>query len=153
MSSVLRPIILGGVDGVITSFAIVAGAHSGGFGTNVVFLLGLSSVAADGLSMGVSEYLSTVSSDGQRRAIGQGVSCFLSFVCNGVVPIVLYYAVSGKVVSVAMFSLVQLMFLGSLRSYVSRENILVGLFQTSVLGGIAGAVAYGVGRAIHDAST
>ena len=153
MSSVLRPSILGGVDGVITSFAIVAGAHSGGFGTNVVFLLGLSSVAADGLSMGVSEYLSTVSSNGQRRAVGQGVSCFLSFVCNGVVPIVLYLAVSGKVLSVAMFSLVQLMVLGSLRSYVSRENILVGLLQTSVLGGFAGAVAYGVGRAIHDAST
>ena len=150
--SVLRPSILGGVDGVITSFAIVAGSHSGGFGTNVVFLLGVSSVAADGLSMGVSEYLSTVSTDGQRRAIAQGVSCFLSFVCNGIVPIVLYILVSGKVVSVAMFSLVQLMILGSLRSYVSKENVLIGLLQTSLLGGAAGAVAYGVGRAIHDAS-
>ena len=148
--SVLRPSILGGVDGVITSFAIVAGAHSGGFGTNVVLLLGMSSVIADGLSMGVSEYLSTVSSDGQRRAIGQGVTCFISFVCNGVVPILLYVGVTGNVLSVAMFSLVQLMILGSLRSYVSKENILVGLLQTSTLGGIAGAVAYGVGRMIHN---
>lgn len=150
--SVVRPSVLGGVDGVITSFAIVAGAHSGGLGRSVVLLLGLSSVAADGLSMGVSEYLSTVSSDGARRAASQGVSCFLSFVCNGVVPILLYVAVTGNLVSVAMFSVVQLMLLGALRSYVSGENLLVGLLQTSALGSVAGAVAYGVGRAIHASS-
>lgn len=150
MASLLRPAILGGVDGVITSFAIVAGAHSGSLSASVVVLLGLSSVAADGLSMGISEYLSTVSSDGARRALGQGVSCLLSFVCNGVVPIGLYVLVNGKLLSVAMFSIVQLMMLGSLRSYVSRENVLVGLTQTATLGALAGGVAYGVGRAIHE---
>jgi len=40
--------------------------------------------------------------------------------------------------------------LGSLRSYVSGENVLVGLTQTATLGALAGAVAYGVGRAIHE---
>jgi VIT1/CCC1 family predicted Fe2+/Mn2+ transporter len=147
--SVIRPGILGGVDGVITSFAIVAGAHSGGLGSDVVLLMGLSSVLADGISMGVSEYLSTIATDGNRKALGQGFACLASFVVNGVVPIVIYISVGGRLVSVALFSVVQLMILGSLRSHVSRENVLIGLSQTSILGTIAGSVAYGVGRIVH----
>lgn len=146
---VLRPIILGGVDGVITSFAIVAGGTS--LGTRAVVLVGLSSVAADGLSMGVSEYISTASSG--TRPILSGVACFFSFVLNGLVPTLLYAFVDGRLLAVAMFSLVQLMILGSLRSHLTGENVMRGLLQTSLLGGSAGAVAYAVGRLIENTSS
>lgn len=152
MTTFLRPAILGGVDGVITSFAIVAGVHAGELGVRAVVLMGTSSVAADGLSMGVSEYLSTVSTDGRRRAGIQGVLCFASFVLNGAIPIFFYAVVSSRLLAVAMFSLVQLMLLGCVRSRLAGENILVGLSQTSILGAAAGAVAFGVGNAIHGLS-
>ncbi len=53
--------ILGSVDGVVTTFAVVAGAVGGGFGTEVVVVLGMAKLVADGFSMGVSNYLQTKS--------------------------------------------------------------------------------------------
>lgn len=55
----LKPVIFGGLDGILTSFAIVAGAAGGNAGTGVVLVLGFSNIFADALSMGVGEFLSS----------------------------------------------------------------------------------------------
>lgn len=55
----LKPMIFGGLDGILTSFAIVAGAAGGKLSTNVVLILGFSNIVADALSMGVGEFLSS----------------------------------------------------------------------------------------------
>jgi VIT1/CCC1 family predicted Fe2+/Mn2+ transporter len=55
----LKPIIFGGLDGILTSFAIVAGAAGGKLSPNVVLILGFSNIFADALSMGVGEFLSS----------------------------------------------------------------------------------------------
>ena len=146
--SILRPTLLGGVDGVITSFAIVAAADAGALSRRVVLLIGLSSVAADGLSMGISEYLSSAAEGGANRPARQGLACFAAFVACGVVPTVLYAALGGRLLAVAMFSLVELMLLGWGRALASGEPILTGLGQTAALGAAAGAVAYGIGRMV-----
>lgn len=54
----LKPIIFGGLDGILTSFAIVAGAAGGRLPPSVVLILGVSNIFADALSMGVGEFLS-----------------------------------------------------------------------------------------------
>ena len=154
----LRASLLGGVDGVITSFAIVAGAHAGNVPLSTLWVIGISSLLADGLSMGVSEYLSSSTAaakgeqlqnadDASPRSLG--LSCFASFVVCGVVPTVLYAVTAGRLLAVAMFSLVELMLLGAARTVFSRENLLWGLTQTASLGALAGAVAYGVGLGVH----
>mmetsp|Transcript_14097 Transcript_14097/g.18822 ORF Transcript_14097/g.18822 Transcript_14097/m.18822 type:complete len:141 (+) Transcript_14097:393-815(+) len=51
--------IFGGLDGILTSFAIVAGAAGGSLSTGVVLVLGFSNIFADALSMGVGEFLSS----------------------------------------------------------------------------------------------
>mmetsp|Transcript_14098 Transcript_14098/g.18825 ORF Transcript_14098/g.18825 Transcript_14098/m.18825 type:complete len:207 (+) Transcript_14098:62-682(+) len=55
----LKPMIFGGLDGILTSFAIVAGAAGGSLSTGVVLVLGFSNIFADALSMGVGEFLSS----------------------------------------------------------------------------------------------
>lgn len=55
----LKPIIFGGLDGILTSFAIVAGAAGGNLSPEVVLVLGFSNIFADALSMGVGEFLSS----------------------------------------------------------------------------------------------
>jgi len=55
----LKPLIFGGLDGILTSFAIVAGAAGGGLSSKVVLILGFSNIFADALSMGVGEFLSS----------------------------------------------------------------------------------------------
>lgn len=55
----LRDWVYGGIDGAITTFAIVAGVVGAGLGTNVIFILGLANLIADGFSMAASNYSGT----------------------------------------------------------------------------------------------
>ena len=45
----LQPVIFGGLDGILTSFAIVAGATGGGLSISAVLVLGFSNIFADAL--------------------------------------------------------------------------------------------------------
>lgn len=58
-SSYLGDAVLGGIDGCVTTFAVVAGAIGAGFSGMVVMVFGVANLLADGLSMAVSNYLST----------------------------------------------------------------------------------------------
>lgn len=59
--SYLGDAVLGGIDGGITTFAIVAGSIGGGFSGVVIVVLGIANLLADGLSMAVSNYMGTQS--------------------------------------------------------------------------------------------
>lgn len=48
--------ILGGIDGCVTTFAIVAGAFGAGFSASVALIMGFANLIADGFSMAVSNY-------------------------------------------------------------------------------------------------
>ena len=49
--------VLGGIDGCVTTFAVVAGAVGGGFSSAVIVVLGFANLIADGFSMAISNYL------------------------------------------------------------------------------------------------
>ena len=64
----LRPVqdymgefVYGGIDGSVTTFAVVAGAAGGGLGANVILILGFANLIADGFAMSVGSYLSNKS--------------------------------------------------------------------------------------------
>src|SRR5512145_2328402 len=54
----IRELIYGANDGIITTFAVVAGVAGGGLSLRVVLVIGAANLAADGLSMAVGNYLS-----------------------------------------------------------------------------------------------
>jgi hypothetical protein len=56
---VLRDIVYGGIDGSVTTFAIVAGVAGAGLSSFVIVALGLANVLADGFSMAVGNYSGT----------------------------------------------------------------------------------------------
>ncbi len=58
-SNYLRDFIYGGIDGTVTTFAVVAGAVGAGLSPRVVIILGLANVVADGFSMAASNYSGT----------------------------------------------------------------------------------------------
>lgn len=51
--------VYGGIDGAITTFAVVAGATGAGLETRVVVILGFANLIADGFSMSVGNYFSS----------------------------------------------------------------------------------------------
>jgi vacuolar iron transporter family protein len=64
--SYLGDAILGGIDGCVTTFAVVSAATGGGFSSAVIIVLGLANLVADGLSMAVGNYQS-------RRTQGESI--------------------------------------------------------------------------------
>jgi vacuolar iron transporter family protein len=57
--SYLRDWIYGGIDGAVTTFAIVAGVVGGQLSPNVVVILGVANLIADGFSMAASNFSGT----------------------------------------------------------------------------------------------
>jgi len=58
-SEYMKSFIWGGLDGIITTFAVVAGAGGGGLSAGTVLIMGFSSLVADALSMGVGDAMSS----------------------------------------------------------------------------------------------
>jgi VIT1/CCC1 family predicted Fe2+/Mn2+ transporter len=60
-SQYLGEMVYGGLDGIITTFAVVSGVAGAELGLDVVLILGLANLLADGFSMGTGAYLSAKS--------------------------------------------------------------------------------------------
>ncbi|GBG25424.1 Vacuolar iron transporter 1 [Hondaea fermentalgiana] len=56
----IKSVVYGGLDGVLTCFAIISGAAGGNLGPSTVLILGVSNIVADAFSMGVGDCVSTI---------------------------------------------------------------------------------------------
>jgi vacuolar iron transporter family protein len=57
-SQYIGDMVLGGLDGTITTFAVVSGVAGARLGLNVVMIMGLANLFADGFSMAIGSFLS-----------------------------------------------------------------------------------------------
>ncbi|HCC23016.1 TPA: hypothetical protein DF272_02445 [Candidatus Falkowbacteria bacterium] len=55
----IKSLIYGGLDGAVTTFAIVAGVAGASLSVGVVLILGFANLIADGISMAVGDFLSS----------------------------------------------------------------------------------------------
>ena len=55
----LRDFVYGGIDGAVTTFAVVAGTIGAELSTNIILILGAANLFADGFSMAASNFLGT----------------------------------------------------------------------------------------------
>ncbi len=66
--SYIKDLVFGANDGIITTFAVVAGATGATLSPIVVIIFGFANLLADGLSMGVGNYLGTKSEQDYQKA-------------------------------------------------------------------------------------
>jgi VIT1/CCC1 family predicted Fe2+/Mn2+ transporter len=69
LGGVIQDIVYGGNDGIVTTFAVVAGTVGADLPRYVVIILGLGNLLADGISMATGAYLSLRSERDQYRRI------------------------------------------------------------------------------------
>lgn len=67
----LKDMIYGGIDGAVTTFAIVAGVEGAGLSSGVIVALGIANLLADGFSMAASNYSGTKAELDNRKRIIQ----------------------------------------------------------------------------------
>jgi len=58
-SEKIKSIVYGGIDGVITTFCIIASGFGASIGFNIIIIIGLSNIIADGLSMAFGDFISS----------------------------------------------------------------------------------------------
>jgi VIT1/CCC1 family predicted Fe2+/Mn2+ transporter len=56
-SKILKAMVYGANDGIVTTFAVVAGVAGAGLAPHIVLILGVANMFADGLSMGIGDFL------------------------------------------------------------------------------------------------
>ena len=55
---IIKSVIFGGIDGILTLFAIIASVSGSNINGPTIFVLGISKLIADGISMGIGDFLS-----------------------------------------------------------------------------------------------
>ena len=153
----IRDLIYGANDGLITTFAVVAGVSGGALSARAVIIIGVANLAADGLSMGVGNYLSIRSHESARAAQGlmeeeasparHGVATLLAFVVAGSIPLVPYLLPSldhSAVVSLVL-TFTALFGIGALRSLVTVDRWWTAGLEMLGLGFAVAVAAYAAG--------
>jgi VIT1/CCC1 family predicted Fe2+/Mn2+ transporter len=154
----IRDLVYGANDGVITTFAVVAGVTGGALTPVTVLVLGVANLLADGLSMGVGNYLGIRSDERVREElqlpeqeafpIRHGAATFGSFVIAGAVPLVPYVLPGIGTHRFALstgLSLAVLFTVGAARARVGTGAWWSNGLEMLGLGAFVGAVAYGAG--------
>jgi len=79
--SYIRDWVYGGVDGVVTTFAIVSGVVGARLSPSVIVIPGLSTLVADGLVMAASNYLATRSEHDELRQ-AEEISALVAYLAH-----------------------------------------------------------------------
>src|SRR3989338_11679285 len=159
----IKDIVYGANDGLVTTFAVVAGVVGANLPTTIILIVGFANLLADGFSMAASDYLGTKSECEAKE--GNVTECdprhlwrsawftFLSFVIAGLIPLIPFFFTLHNNLALttsAVFTGIGLFVIGALRSHYTNRGVLVSGFEVFAVGGIAAALAYFVGLFIRS---
>ena len=152
MKKHVSAIVYGGLDGIITTFAVVAGSVGGNVSNIVIIILGFSNLLADGFSMGAGAYLSATSDNNQSKskALAAGIATFISFNVFGLIPLGAYLITNALIHDKAIAFPIAFVIVGvslALLGWVnlSEQKVRTEILRTLSVGYVAAIVAYGVG--------
>lgn len=164
----LSEFVYGGIDGAITTFAVVSGAIGASLGPAVILILGFANLFADGFSMGVSNYLSSHSQrdieathdhehPDQKPPIKTAIATFFAFVVVGLIPLLSFalapfvpaleeskFLISGILTGVAF------LIVGAVKGSLTQKSKVGSALTTLLIGGIAALIAFGVGYFVKN---
>lgn len=158
----LKQVIFGGIDGIITTFAVVAGfngaqeADPQNFGIATVLLFGFANLFSDASSMGLGNFVAERSeaklnkTKNGKSPLFTSIVTICSFITFGLTPL-LPYVIKPVLNFEILFitscttSLMGLSALGILRFLLTKEKWYKSLSEVLGIGTISALVAYFVG--------
>lgn len=149
----LPDLVYGANDGIITTFAVVSGVVGAALANEVIVILGLANLVADGFSMGASNYLARRSHPEEQLAdrsdaARHGLATIGGFVAVGAIPLVAYLTPLSDAVrfpAAAAFAGIALFSVGAARTFVTRRGFARSGVEMLLVGSLAGVVAYWIG--------
>ncbi len=153
----MRDAIFAASDGMVTTFAVVAGSRGASLSSAVVLILGFANLFADGISMSAGTYLGVKSEEEYEEAkkdkhppdgspLKQALVTFLAFGLAGFIPLIPYVLGFEKKFEASLLSVfVTLFCVGVVRARFVKKHWLRSGFELSIIGGFAAVVAYVTG--------
>jgi VIT1/CCC1 family predicted Fe2+/Mn2+ transporter len=154
----LAEVIYGANDGIVTTFAVVAGVAGAALDPSIVVILGVANLLADGFSMGMSNYLSTRSDLAYQEAVGDEATerakppsrtaavTFVAFVLAGWTPLLPYLLALEPLFPLSVFATALAFFaVGASRTAVTGRGWLWSGTEMLSIGMLAAGVAYTTG--------
>jgi vacuolar iron transporter family protein len=164
----IRDLVYAANDGIITTFAVVAGVQGAKLAPLVVLALGFANLAADGLSMAVGNYLGVkseravelgetfVEGEESRHALKHAAVTWGAFMAGGLVPLLPFLTSLPQIAAsnASIFSSAAALFaVGALRTRITRRPWWHSGLEMLIVGALAGSVAYVVGWGISHLLT
>ena len=153
----LRDAVFSANDGLITTFAIVAGSYGASLSSNIVVILGLVNLVADGISMASGSYLGVKSeleyegAEGDHAHDGDsplkhGLMTFTTFILIGFLPLLPYiFNIEPKFLLSVIIVAISLFAIGASRSKITKKSFLRSGMEVFLIGGVAAIAAYAIG--------
>lgn len=170
----LKSAVFGANDGIVTTFAVVAGVVGAKLSPNVVVILGIANMIADGVAMGLGDFLGERSERMMRfRDLSEsahkqshlrsgvwrtGLTTFIAFVLAGSLPLLPYLtqAVGAPILIQNRFGLsilftgLALFFVGVFKTRFTNSRWWVGGLEMLGVGAIAATIAYVLGALVEQ---
>ena len=157
----LPQLVYGGIDGSITTFAVVAGVIGASLSSSIVLILGFANLFADGFSMATSDYFSIKSENDlyskkkkKKSPLKNALATFLAFLVVGFIPllsfVIAYLSRNESLIrNQFLYSVIltgfALFIVGWFKGYITQKHKLKSALETLVIGSIAAGLAFGVG--------
>lgn len=164
----LKAAVYGANDGIVTTFAVVAGVMGAELSVRIVLILGLANMIADGISMAAGDYLGERSEQRLRARRKEdfkdsglwktGLVTFVSFVSAGSLPLIPYVASlfgmnqfsNHKFLYSIMATAVALFFVGSMRTLLTKGSWIRNGLEMLIVGAAAAGISYLVGMWVEQ---
>lgn len=155
----LPEFVYGGMDGTITTFAVVSGVIGASLSSSIVLILGFANLFADGFSMAVSNFLSMKSDNEMSKKIQKSeyktaIATFIAFLLMGFIPLLSFVVASitgNSTIIENQFSYafvltgVALIIIGCQKGKITGKSKLKSAAQTFLIGGTAALLAFIMG--------
>lgn len=151
----------GANDGLVTTFAVVSGVAGGSLSHLAILVIGVATLAADGMSMGTGNLLAIRADERARQADDlpelerypwkHGFATLLAFIAAGTVPLLpflLPVSPPTRLTASTILTFGCLFLFGAARAVITRDRWWRTGFETLALGAVVAAAAYGAGHVV-----
>jgi vacuolar iron transporter family protein len=161
----IKNIVYGGIDGIVTTFAVVAGGSGASLPSGILLILGFANLIGDGFSMAFGDYVSSRAENEYlaKRGIAKkndslvtkSIYTFCAFVVFGFLPL-LTYIISHSFPDLKEYNFIiaciltgiTLFNLGALKVKFTGKNWIYSGLEMLILGGFSSATAYFIGHSL-----
>lgn len=151
----LSDFIYGGIDGVITTAAIIAGILGANISSKYALILGVSNLCADGFSMGIARYNSLVNiSENKVNPLQASIVTFLSFVFMGSISLIPFLFINIKDEEkmkkyLLFFCFISFFVIGLIKGYFTKKTV-ESVLQVVCIGTIGVFISFYVSKNIKE---